>query len=54
MDKTINYLDKWTFLKILEQIPEVEFLASFDMTIQLLDENQKHIGSIALNKQKEI
>jgi hypothetical protein len=54
MEKTIHYLDKWSFMKILEQMDEAKFLASFDMTVELLDENLKPVGSIALNKRKEI
>jgi hypothetical protein len=53
MNKTIHYVDKWTFLKILEQMDEAMFIASFGMTVQLLDEKLKHIGSIYLNKTME-
>ena len=52
--KTIHYVDKWSFLKILEQMDEAKYIASFDMTVQLLDENLKLVGSIALNKRKDI
>ena len=54
MTKTIHYTDKQSFLKILKQVPEAKFVASFDMTVQLLDENLKHVGSIALSKDKEV
>ena len=53
MKKTINYVSKEAFLRLLSQWPEAKFIASYDMTVLMLDENRKLIGPICLNKQDE-
>lgn len=53
MDKTINYLSRSSFQRLLDQWPETEYLASWDTTIQMLDANLRLIGSITLHDQAE-
>ena len=47
MSKYIRTIAVEDFKCILDQWPETAFIASWDMTVQLLDKDGKLVGSIA-------
>ncbi len=49
----LHYLPLRDFLRMVEQWPECVYIATFDMTVQLLGADRKHLGSIAINQSME-